>query len=234
MRAILEPVCLLCLALLVAGCDLAAQAPAAANVPPDTNQSEPYRATMEAQGFVELVTDETVANPPPPETIATGRPFDRGAETYRQVCLACHGDFGQGLTDEWRAEWGEDSNCWQSRCHGSAHPPWGFTFPQAVPPLLGPGALSRFQTAADLYTTILSTMPWWDPGSLTESQSWELTTYLMAVRGELAEDAELDKGSAIVYRIGQPYTPAADYRLPAVIVLTLLAVAAMTLIRWRV
>lgn len=51
-----------------------------------------------------------------------------GAYHYAQVCMACHGDKGQGLTEEWRAAWGEkEQNCWQSKCHAGNHPPEGFS-----------------------------------------------------------------------------------------------------------
>ena len=49
---------------------------------------------------------------------------DQGHFVYYQVCIACHGDHGQGLTGEWRAQFGsKDMNCWQSKCHSFNHPP---------------------------------------------------------------------------------------------------------------
>src|SRR4030042_4411807 len=56
--------------------------------------------------------------------------LEQGSYYYKQVCMACHGDRGQGLTDEWRQEWKEDFNCWQSECHSATHPPWGFEIPK--------------------------------------------------------------------------------------------------------
>jgi len=36
---------------------------------------------------------------------------------------ACHGDHGQGLTEEWRSSFASDQrDCWQSGCHGSDFP----------------------------------------------------------------------------------------------------------------
>ena len=53
--------------------------------------------------------------------------LEYGAEVYRLVCQDCHGNRGQGLTDEWRATWAPaDQNCWQSKCHAANHPPEGF------------------------------------------------------------------------------------------------------------
>ena len=55
---------------------------------------------------------------------------DYGAEVYRLVCKACHGDKGQGLTPDWIAQWApEDQNCWQLKCHAENHPPERFVLP---------------------------------------------------------------------------------------------------------
>src|SRR6266542_3960703 len=72
----------------------------------------------------------------------------RGSLIYWGICMACHGDGGQGLTDEWRDAFGvEDRNCWKSGCHGAHHPPWGFLIPspteKPVPALAGSGRLTR-------------------------------------------------------------------------------------------
>jgi hypothetical protein len=96
----------------------------------------------------------------------------KGAEIYWGICMACHGDRGQGLTDEWRDGFGvEDRNCWQSDCHGPGHPPQGFLIPKnkLAPGVAGAGKLARFRNAQELYDYILSNMPWWDPGQLTEA-----------------------------------------------------------------
>jgi cytochrome c len=39
--------------------------------------------------------------------------LQKGSEIYWGICMACHGDIGQGLTDEWQDAFGEeDRNCW--------------------------------------------------------------------------------------------------------------------------
>ena len=108
--------------------------------------------------------------------------LEYGAEVYRLVCKACHGDKGQGLTDDWRAQWApEDQNCWQSKCHASNHPPDGFYMPQA-PAVLGQ-PIRGFGTALNLYTYIRNYMPWHNRGSLTEKDSWSVTAYLLKMNG---------------------------------------------------
>ena len=98
--------------------------------------------------------------------------------------MVCHGDRGQGLTDEWRTAGNADGeNCWQARCHASSHPPEGFEFPRYVPPVLGEYALLRFQTVGDLRTYLQETMPWYAPGLLDDETYWQLATYLADANG---------------------------------------------------
>ena len=122
---------------------------------------------------------------------------DNGALPYWGICLTCHGDKGQGLTDEWRTNgFGEDMNCWKSKCHAPNHPTPGFNFPHLVPAVVGTNTLLRFTTAQDLKNYIKTSMPWWDPGSLSEQDSWNLTAYLLRENGVLPPKAELNPKEA--------------------------------------
>jgi quinol-cytochrome oxidoreductase complex cytochrome b subunit len=123
---------------------------------------------------------------------------DLGSLVYWSVCMACHGDRGQGLTEEWRTTFGEDMNCWQSKCHAANYPPGGFEIPRdrLAPPLVGPGALARFQTAQELYEYILETMPWWKPGSLSPERAWAVTSHLLEMNATLPEGILLDETAA--------------------------------------
>lgn len=127
---------------------------------------------------------------------------DVGAEVYRLVCEACHGDRRQGLTDEWRATWSPDTqNCWQSKCHAGNHPPEGFDLPRYVPPLGGPDALARFETAFDLQEYIHNNMPWHNPGSLTTEQYWQVTAFLIREQGIAPMTAPIDRERAMTLRL---------------------------------
>ena len=118
-----------------------------------------------------------------PELPATASDADVGAEIYRLVCHSCHGNKGQGLTDEWRAEWNpKDQNCWQSKCHAGNHPPDGFILPREVPPIMGPGSLPHLDTTLALYNYIRVTMPWHSPGSLQDEEYRQLTAFLARER----------------------------------------------------
>ena len=104
-----------------------------------------------------------------------------GKDVFYLRCMSCHGDRGQGLTDEFRNRVypPDDTNCWKSGCHG-AHPyENGFTLPRQVPALIGPGTLSHFNTAQDVYNFIHRAMPFDAPGSLSEEQYLQVLAFIM-------------------------------------------------------
>jgi hypothetical protein len=143
----------------------------------------------------------------PPPTVYPPTQADQGAQVYYQVCMACHGDHGQGLTDEWRQALDmPDQNCWQSKCHASNHPPEGFVFPKYVTPVIAPGLLTRFATALDLYAFIKNEMPFQAPNSLADDQYWQLTAFLIRANGYDPGKQFLDSHSAARIPL-RPYPP---------------------------
>ena len=134
----------------------------------------------------------------PPPTVYPPDQADLGAQVYYQVCMVCHGDRGQGLTDEWRNVLPPpDNNCWQSRCHAANHPVGGFVFPHLVPAVTGGGFLVSFGNAGKLHDFIQSKMPWQAPGSLKPDEYWDLTAFLMRLNGYNPGTAVLDAKSAV-------------------------------------
>jgi hypothetical protein len=120
----------------------------------------------------------------PPPTVYPPTQADQGAQVYYQVCMVCHGDKGQGLTDEWRGALDPaDQNCWQSRCHAGNHPSDGFIFPKVVPPVVGPQVRARFTTGLDLYQYIKTRMPWQWPGTRSDEEYWQITAHLLRWNG---------------------------------------------------
>jgi hypothetical protein len=115
-----------------------------------------------------------------PTMPASATQAEVGAELYRLACSQCHGDQGQGLTDEWRATWPADhQNCWQAKCHGTSHPSDGFQIPRYVPAIIGPNTLAQFKTALQLYDYNRTSMPWPTPGGLVDEKNWEVTAFLI-------------------------------------------------------
>lgn len=120
-----------------------------------------------------------------------------GAEIYRLVCSACHGDVGQGFTKEWVAKWApEDQNCWQSKCHAENHPPDGFVLPAHSPAVKGPIISALFNTALDLYQYNKLHMPWHAPGSMRDEEYWQLTAFLLDLNGIDLGNTILDADNA--------------------------------------
>lgn len=133
---------------------------------------------------------------------------DQGAQVYYQRCMVCHGDRGQGLTVEWRGVFDpEDQNCWQSGCHNQTRlPPDGFVFPKAVPAVAGPGVLTRFGTAQNLFDFLKHSMPYQAPNSLGDEAYWQITAYLLRTNGFYSSNLPLNEETAASVRL-IPATP---------------------------
>ncbi len=131
---------------------------------------------------------------------------DRGAQLYWLHCLPCHGDVGQGLTDEFRETYPpEDSYCWGRGCHGRNPYEGGFTLPTTVPALIGPGTLTKFSTAANLHGFISAAMPFEAPGVLTEDESWQVTAFLLRENGiSYPEQLGTSNADQILLSLSQP------------------------------
>lgn len=137
---------------------------------------------------------------------------DFGSQVYWLSCLPCHGDKGQGLTDEFRATYPpEDQYCWESGCHGKRPYDNGFTIPTAIPGVIGPEALSKFSTGAQLQAYIRAAMPFWRPGSLSEEEAWKVTAFILRQNGLWSGAVELNDSNAgeIVIARGTP-TPSSE------------------------
>ena len=117
-----------------------------------------------------------------PPTVPAPNQADEGAQLYWLYCQPCHGDQGQGLTDEWRAQFpAEESNCWQSGCHsehGKDKPEFGFVLPTAVPPLTTDDSLPQYQNMGQFYYYVREQMPFELPGRLTDEEYLAITAHI--------------------------------------------------------
>lgn len=146
-----------------------------------------------------MPTRDPLAEPTLP---ATPSQADFGAQVYWLSCLPCHGDRGQGLTDEFRQTYPpEEQYCWERGCHGPNPYESGFTIPTFIPGLIGSEMLVKFSDAAQLNAYIRATMPFWDPGSLTEEDAWRVTAFLMRENGLWSGSGELNASNAAGVRI---------------------------------
>lgn len=130
---------------------------------------------------------------------------DKGAQVYWLACLPCHGDRGQGLTEEFKQTYPvEDRNCWQSGCHGKLPYDNGFTLPTVIPAVIGPQTLQKFSNAAVLRAYIYAAMPYWKPGNLTEEESWQVTAFILRENKLWTAQDELTASNADLILVGPP------------------------------
>lgn len=116
---------------------------------------------------------------------------------------AFHGDRGQGLTAEFIETYPiEDRNCWTSRCHGDHPYEDGFTLPKNVPAVIGAGTLQKFPNASILRAYIFAAMPYWNPASLSEEETWQLTAFILRENRQWAAQQELNAANADTVLIG--------------------------------
>ena len=118
--------------------------------------------------------------------------IDIGNNLYFYHCMPCHGDAGQGLTDEFRAAWVEDhQNCWARGCHTGRPEDEGFPIPRSVPPVVASQLIIHFPTAQKLYDYLRSSHPPQKPGILEDDEYWALTAFLWFRNGQLPPGIEL-------------------------------------------
>ena len=113
-----------------------------------------------------------------------------GEVVYYYNCMPCHGDHGQGLTDEFRQIWVEDhQNCWARGCHAGRIEDEGFPIPRVVPAVSNrPDKLLRFPQPQDLFAYLERTHPPQNPGVLSEDDYWAVTALLLSENQRLALD----------------------------------------------
>ena len=171
--------------------------------------------TISAQSLTP--TPDRLAEPTVP---ASPSQADLGAQVYWLSCLPCHGDRGQGLTDEFRAIYPpEEQYCWERGCHGENPYESGFSFPMFIPGVVGEDALAKFADAAQLETYIRAAMPYWKPGSLTEEESWKVTAFVLRSNGlwngteelgpQNASQVKIQRGAATPTALASPAVPSA-------------------------
>ena len=183
---------------------------------------QPNYSTIKLQDYPTTPRLNYQANPTPtPFTNPTATPPSQaghGRDVFHVFCMPCHGDVGQGLTEEFRLREypPEDTNCWKSGCHGARPYENGFTLPKTVPALIGANTLTKFATARSLYDFMRAAMPFNQPASLSQEEYLQVLAYLLEQNQRAPEGVELDLDSLQNIRL-QPEaapTPAADSAAP--------------------
>jgi hypothetical protein len=147
--------------------------------------------------FPEVPAQQAIPTPTPDRLalpILSEHPsqIETGSSIYYYHCMPCHGDQGQGLTDEWRAVWEEDhQDCWASGCHSIRDADKTFTIPTVIPPVIGSNALeNRFSKPEQLFEYLKKTHPPQSPGILKDEEYWALTAFLLAKNGVIPTQGE--------------------------------------------
>jgi quinol-cytochrome oxidoreductase complex cytochrome b subunit len=143
-----------------------------------------------------------------PPTVYPPAQADTGAQIYWGMCMSCHGDKGQGLTEDWTNSFPpEEKNCWDSGCHASDAPANSFVIPQTgIPALAGAGKLARFSNSFELYRFIIENMPFFRSGSLTSGEAWSLTAYILRMNDREVENFTLDETSGAAISVHHKVT----------------------------
>lgn len=159
--------------------------------------------------------------------------IDKGAVLYWLVCIPCHGDKGQGLTEEWREVFGpEEKNCWQSKCHAANHPDYGFSLPHAVPPLLTAGAMLNLKNGAEVHHIIQTSMPWYNPDFINAEDEWNVTAYLLYKAGVMPANVTLSDANAATFKL-RTVAPIKTEERPLTIALAALLGVTVVGLVWR-
>jgi mono/diheme cytochrome c family protein len=176
-------------------------------------------------GAGKMVLPAAWINPPPPGPTQA----DQGAYTFWMHCMVCHGDQGQGLAKFRSSYPKQDQNCSNSRCHGGPRPGAGFSFPDA-PAIIGPGTLSDFKTAAQLYAFVSTRMPYQASGVLSKNDYWDVVAYLLRQNHIVPDGAQVSAANANSIEL---HSQSPNAVVIGVIAISLLAISALLVRRFR-
>jgi hypothetical protein len=113
-----------------------------------------------------------------PELPPNPTDLEMGRYLFWRHCMPCHGDIGQGLTDDFRALWEEHANCWSRGCHSGKQGDEGFPIPKVIPAIVTEDHLSQFTSEQELFEFLKATHPPQHPGYLENEEYREITLIL--------------------------------------------------------
>jgi len=148
----------------------------------------PFQTTIAPQVIVSPTPtyDPFVETPLPPNPTE----FELGQNLYWHWCMTCHGDRGQGLTDEFRGLWDVDhQNCWGRGCHVGRKGDEGFPIPTVVPALVDEEHLSRFSSLQGLANFLKATHPPQSPGILKDEEYHAIALFVFSMNERDAVNA---------------------------------------------
>jgi mono/diheme cytochrome c family protein len=149
--------------------------------------------------------DPLVETPLPPNPTE----LELGQNLYWHWCMTCHGDRGQGLTDEFRGIWEPDhQNCWAGGCHTGRRGDLGFPIPTIVPAVVDEDHLAQFTSLNGFADFLKATHPPQSPGILKDEEYHAIALFVFSMNG---------RSSATATPTTTPVsTPTATMLLPAI------------------
>jgi len=140
----------------------------------------PFQNTIAQQVIVSPTTTyDPLAEPALPENPTE---YELGRNLYWHWCMTCHGDVGQGLTDEFRGIWEQDhQNCWGRGCHTGHSGDLGFPIPTVVPALVSDAQLKQFASIQELSAFLKATHPPQSPGILKDGEYHAIALFVFTM-----------------------------------------------------
>jgi cytochrome c len=140
----------------------------------------PFEITIARQSTVSPTpTYDPLVEPPLPENPTE---YELGRNLYWHWCMTCHGDVGQGLTDEFREIWVEDhQDCWGRGCHAGHPGDTGFPIPTVVPALVNDAHLRQFTCIQELSAFLKATHPPQSPGILKDEEYHAIALFVFTM-----------------------------------------------------
>jgi hypothetical protein len=151
--------------------------------------------------------------------------------------MPCHGDKGQGLTDEFRSIWEpEHQNCWARGCHTGHRDDQGFPIPTIVPGLVNDGHLAQFSSLQEFADYLQATHPPQSPGVLKSEEYHAIALFVFTLNGRplaVITSTAAPVSTATETLIPLKETSASQYSIPIniIAILTILTIIVFVLIR---
>lgn len=123
-----------------------------------------------------------------PELPPNPTDLDMGRYLYWRHCMPCHGDVGQGLTDEFRALWEDHANCWDRGCHSGRQGDEGFPIPKVIPAIVTEDHLNQFKSEEELFEFLEATHPPQHPGYLDTEEYHDISAILFKMNNRRSDE----------------------------------------------
>jgi len=138
-----------------------------------------------AQDPITTPTYDPLAQPELPENPTD---LEMGRYLFWRHCMPCHGDVGQGLTDDFRALWEDHANCWDRGCHGNKREDEGFPIPTVIPAIVTADHLNQFASDEELFAFLKATHPPQYPGYLKDDEYHDIVKVLFSMNERISTD----------------------------------------------